>query len=69
MDQVIVCTISHRMATETSIDLTKNLFGKLNNAELHKNMHHTKSNCLPGLVKEDFKHTLRSKRSYKNGIA
>ena len=42
---------------ETS--LTKNLFEKVNRAELPKNMNNTKSNHSSVLVKEDFKYTLR----------
>ena len=37
----------------------KNLFGKLNCGKLHKNMCNAKSSHPSGLVKEDFKYTLR----------
>lgn len=47
------------MAVGTIFDLNKNHFAKLNHAELHKNMYHTKSNHSSSLIKEDFKYTLR----------
>lgn len=41
------------MAIGTIFNLTKYIFEKLNHAELHKNMYHTKSNLSSGLIKED----------------